>query len=250
MMRRIQLTILLFAIGAMSLACEPDADQTSDVSTNALEDGSTLLPVLQDGRWGYIDTTGTLVVEPRFKRAFSFSENLGLVEADSGFGYIREDGSFSIPPQFEDAWHFAGGRAPVQTAGTWQFVDEEGDVIDRQNDIANDPNFTLQLGSLVEKDYQPRQLQLIHSDDQYGFQTPDGDVVIEPQFQNAWYFSEGLARVMIDSLWGFIDRSGTVVIEPAFDLAWEFDNGLALVMVDGKYGYINRSGQFVWEPTN
>lgn len=244
---RLFLIVLFGAVTA--LACGTGSDDRSASDRDMASEDAALLPVIQDGKWGYIDTTGAVAVEPRFTRAFSFSEGLALVEADSGFGFIREDGSYAISPQFEDAWHFTGGHALVQSNGKWQLVDSRGHVMDAQEDIASDPNFTLRAGALIEDDYQPRQFQLIHAGGQYGFRSDEGDVVIDPRFQNAWYFSDGLARVMIDSLWGFIDRSGEIVIEPRYDLAWDFQNGLALVMVDGKYGYIDRQGSFVWRPT-
>ena len=63
----------------------------------------------------------------------------------------------------------------------------------------------------------------------YGFIDKSGKVVIELQFDDAGYFSEGLARVEKDGKWGFIDKSGKVVIEPQFDDAEDFSEGLAKV---------------------
>ena len=55
-----------------------------------------------------------------------------------------------------------------------------------------------------------------------------------------------MARARLDGHWGFIDQSGEFVIEPQFDHAWDFDNGLAMVQVGDTLGYIDRSGNFVW----
>ena len=44
---------------------------------------------------------------------------------------------------------------------------------------------------------------------------------------------------------GFINRIGQFIIEPQFDDATGFSDGLATVYVDGKSGCINKSGQFV-----
>ena len=63
----------------------------------------------------------------------------------------------------------------------------------------------------------------------YGFIDKNGKVVIEPQFDGADAFSEGLARVKKDRKWGFIDKSGKVVIEPQFDWVSDFSEGLAKV---------------------
>ena len=68
----------------------------------------------------------------------------------------------------------------------------------------------------------------------YGFIDKSGKVVIEPQFDDAGGFSEGLARVEKDGKWGFIDKSGKVVIEPQFDEVGDFSEGFGKVKKDGK----------------
>ncbi len=54
-------------------------------------------------------------------------------------------------------------------------------------------------------------------------------VVIQPQFDAADSFSEGLAQVKIGNKWGYIDKTGKLVIPPQFDEANAFSAGLALV---------------------
>lgn len=234
------LILLLFGAVVASTGCDNQTKQTAEAIADTSQ--AQLFPVPEDGAWGYIDTSGSVVIDPQFRRAFNFSDGLALVETDSGFGYIRHDGSYAIEPQFEEAWHFSDDVAPVQTEGEWGFVNKNGGaVVDREFDF--DPQ------GVRELDYQPRNLELMRENDQYGYRDESGEVVIDPQFKNAWYFSDGMARVKVDSLWGFIDRSGEVVIEPRYDLAWDFTNGLALVKVDGKYGYIDRSGEYVWQPS-
>src|SRR5262245_58232100 len=44
---------------------------------------------------------------------------------------------------------------------------------------------------------------------------------------------------------GYIDESGRVVIKPQFDSAYPFSEGLAAVQVGNKAGFIDESGQIV-----
>ena len=52
--------------------------------------------------------------------------------------------------------------------------------------------------------------------------------------------------------WGFIDKTGSFVINPQFDFAWSFSDGLAAVRIGdyetGKYGFIDKTGSFVINP--
>jgi len=50
-----------------------------------------------------------------------------------------------------------------------------------------------------------------------------------------------------------IDKTGKLVIQPQFDGAAPFSDGLAKVGMgkypDTKIGYIDKTGKYVWEPT-
>jgi hypothetical protein len=78
----------------------------------------------------------------------------------------------------------------------------------------------------------------------FGFRSPDGRVVAEPRFEDAWEFKEGLARVKLGGRWGFLDGEGRVVVEPQFDYAWDFSGGKAKVRLPGgTVRYVDREGK-------
>lgn len=92
-------------------------------------------------------------------------------------------------------------------------------------------------------------LAVIEQDGQVGFIGPDGAVAIEPQFDYAGDFAFGLAPVVIDGLAGFVDPAGQLVIKPQYADAQAFTaDGLAVVRLDDSYGYINQAGDVVIEP--
>jgi len=52
-------------------------------------------------KWGYIDTTGKIVVQPQFDCAYAFNESgLALVENDGEIGWIDCTGKFIIEPRY------------------------------------------------------------------------------------------------------------------------------------------------------
>ena len=50
--------------------------------------------------------------------------------------------------------------------------------------------------------------------------------------------------------WGFIDKNGKWTINPQFDEAMPFSDGLAQVKIGRKIGYVDTDGKYAWNPTN
>jgi hypothetical protein len=79
----------------------------------------------------------------------------------------------------------------------------------------------------------------------WGYINKNGDTVIKAKYNRCGSFSEGLAYVEVDEKYGFIDKNGLMVIKPQYDYAYSFSEGLSAVYIDEKYGYINRNGKTV-----
>ena len=87
--------------------------------------------------------------------------------------------------------------------------------------------------------------------EQWGYIDHAGTIVVEPQFDYAWNFSEGLAVVTIGATCGYIDQTGKSAIGFQFDSCESFAEGLAVigVRIGGMhYGYIDKTGTVVIKP--
>src|SRR4051794_14728675 len=89
-----------------------------------------LLPVLENGRIGYVNRDGKLVIPAQFQGlangpgglAAAISqcfchEGLAPVQTAESWGYIDTTGKLAIDPQFEGAGSFHGGLAAVMLSG-------------------------------------------------------------------------------------------------------------------------------------
>lgn len=74
------------------------------------------------------------------------------------------------------------------------------------------------------------------------------NIVIQPQFEKALKFVEGLAPVKFDGQWGFIDINGHFVIQPQFERVGNFYQGLAEVVLNGRSGIVDNTGRIVLNP--
>jgi hypothetical protein len=117
-------------------------------------------------------------------------------------------------------------------------------------------------------------LKPVYQHGRWGYADANGKVMIEPRFDAALPFSEGLARVgVVDEelpeidghpnlLWGYIDETGRTIVELRYNALRGFSEGLAAVGVtdqaskDGyvfrgrgltnfRWGYVNQEGRVV-----
>ncbi|MCL4465053.1 MAG: WG repeat-containing protein, partial [Chloroflexi bacterium] len=105
-----------------------------------------LAPVQIDGKWGFIDASGTMVIKPNFEQHQSFSleqyllgdagfhEGLAPVALNGKVGYIDKAGKFVIEPQFASGQGFSEGFAYVLTEATSsEYENEPGTVLIQVN---------------------------------------------------------------------------------------------------------------------
>lgn len=84
--------------------------------------------VEKDGRFGYIDESGRLVIPFKYKKAGPFSENgLAFVLGDDDLGgYINREDEFVIPPIYESGSMFSFGFAAVSRDGEYKYIHPNG----------------------------------------------------------------------------------------------------------------------------
>ena len=142
----------------------------------------------QTFKFGFIDESGKMVINPAYEQVDSFSEGLAAVCSGQGcywgadnkdkekkWGYIDHTGAVVIAPQFETAAAFKEGLAAVSVGGKYGFIDKQGRF------------------------------------------------VVNPQYDSAWAFDHGLATVGVKEgtdpesgyKWGYIDTTGKVIWAPS-----------------------------------
>ena len=96
------------------------SDTYEDV--HVFNDG-TYAAVKINGKWGFIDKNGEIIITPQFEDARSFANGLAAVMVNSQWGFIDLQGEIVIDPQFEDAREFnSDGCAFVLTDGEWKLL--------------------------------------------------------------------------------------------------------------------------------
>jgi hypothetical protein len=157
------------------------------------------------------------------------------VEDQTGWLFVDMAGT-PVPglAGFEDAKSFSEGLAAVQVDGRWRFITPKGNQAFPQ-EFYWTSSFRQQFAAVQEEE-----------NGKYGFIDHFGKYIINPTFDDAKPFAEGLAAVRLNKRWGYIMKSGEIKLPNIYPLfADDFGGGLAAVSdpVDGAAMYINADGQ-------
>ena len=269
-------TTLLFVIfmGASMVYCDDNKRLSPDDSSVSDHRGTQLYSIPQNGKWGYIDKTGKIVIKPQFDFAYNFaSKGLGPVNIGGKWGFINAQGKIIIAPQFDAVCGMSvnsgttgkNSLSGLWVGGKWGLIDKTGKII-----LPIQYNAPLSFGDgLAPINIGGKQNSMGSiTGGKWGFIDKTGKTVIEPKFDKVYSFFRGFALANIGGCvisktlpgwdkpveifeggkWGFIDTKGKFVISPRFEKANNFTEGLAIAKVNGKWGYIDKTGKFVIEP--
>lgn len=181
----------------------------------AFGDGLALV-VNEEGKKGYIDTSGKYLIPPQFDGGSGFSEGLAGVSNNGRYGYIDKSGKYAIAPQFDAGEPFSDGLAVV---GVYMKTDTEEKI-------------------------------------KYGYIDRSGKFLIRPQFDTATGFTDGVAKVAIDGNegWGYINKSGKFIVPQYFRTEPQADATGRYIPVDistiivpaGEHSFDDNIGRRMW----
>lgn len=234
--------------------------------------------------WGYMSSTGEMVVPPTYKGCFRFNESGYAAVQDpatkngafintKGERLATEVGAFQLISSFGggDVQGFSCGLAPVKVGETWGFLNTEGKlavqpVYDKVDAFESCLSTVMKgkklfiltaegketpvadAGIVDVKSFTDGLAPFKTKDKLHGFMNGDQQVVIPATFLSVGYFSNGLAWAKDKSeKVGFIDKQGQWVIAPTFEAAKEMDpvSGLARVKSGETWYYVDRGGREV-----
>ncbi len=214
-------------IEGLFITCELFSEGRAAATPETLPNGTPNTRFLT----GYIDVTGEFVIPPKFRFAADFREGLALVMEDSTFGFIDLDGDLVVPCQYAQATDFGEGLAAVaedvDDARRWRYIDATGEtVLELPETVVYADVFSDGLAAVTATDPARPDLGA-----KTGYIDRSGAFVIEPQFESAGAFVDGLAPAKRKGRWGYIDKQGEFVIRPQYLDAAPFEGGYASVSV-------------------
>jgi len=233
----------------------PDIEGVDAVAASPY--GGNLLMFSKDGKYGYLNTDGEIVIEAQFYEARPFSDGLAAVCREYGdcLEYINESGETAL--KFEDAngyynifqmsdeepsCDFSDGVALVYCGNEGFCIDKQGNRLNVKNPVGMHKQ-----GRIAFYDEETKL---------YGFADKYGNIVIPAVYHGVFDFSQsGIALVkstrnynipeeaqkfeVANYYRGYIDTEGNVVIPIEFEQPWWYYGTKGLIEPFESYGVVS-----------
>jgi hypothetical protein len=90
-----------------------------------------LARVRKNKKWGYIDTTGTIVIPLKYNEVENFSDGMARVRVGQKWGLMSNTGKEIIKPTFQEIGPFINDKAKVLLEGKEYYMNKNGIRVDK-----------------------------------------------------------------------------------------------------------------------
>ncbi len=238
-----------------------------------LKFSTDLITAKYKNKWGYMDKKGQWIIEPTFKKATPFIEDLALVVSDGKTYFINKNGQkvSLLDKKSEEFLPYIKSKAAIKLSDKWVYVDSDFNIISEEMDylgsysgghapfkigekwgIIDSRNKEILYGyedivtnALGQATVNQRFFAKVEKG--YFIYNLKGKQIAGPFRQVKTFSSIGEFAAVMNSekQWGFIDKDGKKIIDYLWEDANSFSNDLAAVKRNEMWGFINKKGSLV-----
>lgn len=242
------------------------------IGTNISED---FVIYTQNGKSGFINIKTGEKIEAVYEAVYDFSEGMAAVQLDGKIGFVNTNGHLVIANNYHTnaLYHFNSGLCNAIVTGEDGsvdsfYIDASGNKI-----VDGDFEYGMQFYSDVtfvknsknrwyiinkngdrinEHEYGPYEkgmptkfnegFSTVLYNGKYGVINNKGEFVLAPLYEWLSNVSEGAVIYKSNGKSGALRLNGSVLISPAYESMTNFVNGLSVFTKDSKNGVINKDG--------
>ncbi|MEG2320581.1 MAG: WG repeat-containing protein [Bacteroidales bacterium] len=180
-----------------------------------------------DGKWGFLNKNGTVIISPQFEEVSDFNEyGLARVKNNGKWGVIDNEGNYKFKCIYTQIGEFSSQMALANDGTSQYYLNIFGNT-QQLSDKYTYSNFSDGMAKVSYKD-------------KWGYINTKGTLVISPEYAEAYDFSGGYAVVSNGETRSLINKKGNkkIIDESLLKEPLVFKDGLALVNKGGYYSYI------------
>lgn len=203
-------------------------------------------------KWSLIDKEGNLIGKDThdFQKAHAFQNGMAIVEQNGKKGFLDKDGTLIIPPKYDSLSFFEEGLAFVNigaeedydgflVGGKWGIINTNGAYI-------KDHVYDHVKGFFGEVAWVIKDLK----DGKWGLINQEGTQIIDHDYDEVFSFYHEKALVRKDENYYFMDKSCNIItdVDDSVDKISNFDGKIGKAISNGKYGFISDKGDYIQQP--
>ncbi|HUR29863.1 MAG TPA: WG repeat-containing protein [Saprospiraceae bacterium] len=219
--------------------------------------------------FGFVDTSGQLIIQPIYTRGWNFNNGLCVIEYQEKLGVINQKGDNLIPTEYDQIKKVSNGKILLCTkinnaiaydqAGKEiiklpgsKMVDSNGDLIS----VREGSNmYLLKLSDPEKKGTNYTNIIFLEEnlwagklDSGYVLLDRDGNQMTTNYYKQINKFYEGIAAYSKADYWGYLDTTGQELTEGVFGLAWDYKEGLARAAFQDGIAFIDKNQKLAFYP--
>ena len=202
--------------------------------------------------YGLVNSKGNIILQNIYNGIGNFEDNLACVQVNVPsddryekkklYGYVDSLGNEILPPSYEFIGKRSNRYAVVMKNNLWGLFSIDNH---RLNIIpiaaflgpCMDNLCKINVGGVYDKNNKKTTGGL------WGYVSVDGRIIIDPTYEQAYGFSEGMAAVKLNGKWGFINSKGIIVVPCEYDeVEASFENGKGKLVKDGEIYVFDQNG--------
>lgn len=194
-----------------------------------------LIPVIEEGKGGYIDEKGNTKIPFNYDNVLAFSEGKAAVKKDGKYGVINNSNELIIPFEFEYISYFKHGVSAAKKDGRYGLIDDQGEFVTQNK-----------YDHIVMDDI--REPHLENYNDLINY--------IQPSILTDIYYSDSLLYLKNENFsdffiveegnkYGYIDISGNEIIQPIYDGLSRIKDNFIIAKIEDTFGCLNTEGKII-----
>ena len=191
-------------------------------------------PVAVDQKYGYINSTGSVVIKPQYDDVGPFRNGLAVVSKDSKFGIINKKNELIAEFKYDEIVDFQNDRAIASKDGMYNLIDRSGKEVSFYSfkDISSFSN-GIYIGL---------------KDSLYQFFDKNLSLISDLKCQEIGDLLDGFSVVQFNNFFGVVDSNVNVIIPFQFDEIQRFSKTSFIYSFSGKKGLVRSDGIKLTEP--
>ncbi|MDW7694411.1 WG repeat-containing protein [Flammeovirgaceae bacterium SG7u.111] len=248
----------------------------SNISAYAQKFGN-YYPVRIDYKWGAIDSTGNVILQPKYEHMGAFNnQGLAVVKLDKKYGVVDSDGKQVLDPAFDNIRFTKNKIAIVANNGKWGLANLTDSIISPTNfDLIQEEadgyfkvfkdsllGISDLTGSLIcpaifaEINFVRKPFFFFEKNGKHGMGTiepkeENSYLLISSAYDSLYFLDSSLVVSRMNNLTGILDTTGQELLPPTFDhiSILEGVNQFLQIRQGSAYGIASRKGDILVSPT-